>query len=167
MEEKEVKIRDLMISLKDYPTLKQDATLEEAVNLMYRMARDKGYRWIVVLDDNDNIAGFLTLRSVMEAISSLAPKAGGWMGAFIYNRPGTFYWDGVQSIKNTPVRKWTQPMVDVFVQEDGYPATAAEIILKRRITIVPVVNDKMKVVGIVRPVDLLPFFKDLFDHAPN
>jgi len=167
MQEKVETIKDLMISLADYPTLRQDQTLEEAVNLMDRMAKDKGYRWIVVLDDNGNIAGFLTLRNVMEAISTLAPKAGGWMGAFIYNRPGTFYWEGVQSVKNTPVRKWIQPMVDVFVQEDSFPASAAEIILKRRVTIVPVVNDKMKVVGIVRPVDLLPFFKNLFDHAPS
>lgn len=167
MQEKAETIKDIMVSLADYPNVSQDTTLEQAVNIMYRMSKEKGYRWLVVLDHDGNITGFLTLRNVMEAISTLAPKAGGWMGLFTYSRPGFFYWEGVQSIKDTPVKKFIKPFVDVFVQETGSPATAAEIILNRRVTIVPVVNDRMKVVGIVRPVDLLPFFKKLFDHAPS
>lgn len=167
VQEKTETVKDFMVSLSDYPSVSQDTTLEQAVNIMYRMSKEKGYRWLVVQDDNGNISGFLTLRNVMEAISNLAPKASGWMGIFSYGSPGFFYWEGVQSIKNTPVRKLIQPFVDVFVQETGSPATVAEIILKRRVTIVPVVNDKMKVVGIVRPVDLLPFFKRLFENAPG
>ncbi|MCL6634405.1 MAG: CBS domain-containing protein [Peptococcaceae bacterium] len=165
-QEKKETIRDFMVSLADYPTVHEDATLEQAVNIMYRMAREKGYRWLVVLDGRGGIKGFLTLRNVMEAISNLAPKAGGWMGIFTYSRPGFFYWEGVQAIKDTPVKKCIKPLVDVFVKETDYPAQAAELILNRRITIVPVVDDGGNVVGIVRPVDLLPFFKNLFDHAP-
>lgn len=167
MQEKMEMIKDLMISLEDYPSVSQDTTLEQAVNMMLRMSQDKGYRWLVVMGDKGNIVGFLTLRNIMEAISTLAPKAGGWMGIFTYSRPGFFYWEGVQAIKDTPVKKFIKPMVDVFVQETDYPAQAAEIILNRRVTIVPVTDDQGKVIGIVRPVDLLPFFKKLFDNTPG
>ena len=163
MQDNVVTIKDLMVPFEDYPRINQKATLEQAVNLMYQMTKEKGYRWVVVLDDQENIVGFLTLRNVFEAISNLAPKAGGWMGVFTYNRPGFFYWDGVQLIKETPVKKCIRPLVDISVQESDYPIKAAEIIMNRRITILPVLNQQQQVVGIIRPVDLLPFIKNLFN----
>lgn len=166
MQENSKMIKDYMISLADYPTINQNATLEQAVNIIYRMSREKGYRWIVVMDDHEKITGFLTLRNVFEAVGNLAPRAGGWLGIFTYNRPGLFYWEGVQLIKDTPLKKCIKPLVDVYVQETDHPSKAAEIILHRRITIVPVTDEQMKVVGIVRPIDLLPFIKELFDNAP-
>ncbi|MCL6638962.1 MAG: CBS domain-containing protein [Firmicutes bacterium] len=167
MGERTETIREFMVPITDYPTINHNVALHEAVNIMYNMSRAKGYRWIVVLDDQKNLVGFLTLRNVMEAISSLAPKAGGWLGIFTYSRPGFFYWEGVQAIKNTPVKKFIKPLVDVQVKETDNPAKAAEIILNRRVTIVPVVNGENDLVGIIRPVDLLPFFNRLFEEAPN
>lgn len=167
MHDEQDRVKDYMIPFSDYPSVNQNMTLKEAVNLMDRMAKEKGYRWLVVLDDDDNIAGFLTLRNVFEAMSNLAPKAGGWLGIFTYNRPGMFYWEGIQLIKDTPLKKCIRPLVDVFVQETDPPSKAAELILNRRITIVPVINDQDKVVGIVRPVDLLPFIKKLFETVPT
>jgi len=159
-------IKNYMIQFSEYPRINHKATLEEAVNLMYNMSKTKGYRWIVVLDDENKIAGFLTLRSVYETLSNLAPKAGGWLGVFTYTKPGMFYWEGVQLIKDTLLKKCIRPLVDVYVHENDPPSKAGEIILNRRITIVPVINDENDVVGIIRPVDLLPFLKKLFDNAP-
>ncbi len=159
-------VKDYMVPFHDYPSINQNATLEEAVSLMHRMAREKGYRWLVVLDDGGKIKGFLTLRNVFEAISELAPKAGGWLGVFTYNRPGYFYWEGLQLIKDTPVKKLIKPLIDVSVYETDNPVKAAEIIINRRITILPILNAENKMVGIVRQVDLLPFIKGLFENAP-
>lgn len=167
MHEGQDRVKDYMIPFSDYPGVNQNMTLKEAVNLMDRMAKEKGYRWLVVLDDDNNITGFLTLRNVFEAMSNLAPKAGGWLGIFTYNRPGMFYWEGIQLIKDTPLKKCIRPLVDVFVQETDPPSKAAELILNRRITIVPVMNDQNEVVGIVRPVDILPFIKKLFETVPT
>lgn len=166
MSEATYTVKDYMIPFHDYPSINQNATLEEAVDLMYRMVREKGYRWLVVLDDGGNIKGFLTLRNVFEAISELAPKAGGWLGVFTYNRPGYFYWEGLQLIKDTPIKKLIKPLIDVSVFETDSPTRAAEIIINRRITILPVLNAEIKTVGVVRPVDLLPFIKGLFENAP-
>lgn len=159
-------VNNYMIPLSDYPNISHNSTLEEAVNLIYHTSKAKGYRWIVVLDDANKIAGFLTLRNVFETVSNLAPKAGGWLGVFTYTKPGLFYWEGVQLIKDTPLKKCIQPLINVYVQETDHPSKAAEIILNRRVTIVPVMNEKNEVVGIIRPVDLLPFIKKLFDNAP-
>jgi len=128
---------------------------------------EEGYPPMEFRDENKNLVGFLTLRNVMEAISNLAPKAGGWLGIFTYSRPGYFYWEGVQSLQNIPVKKVIQPLVDVRVLENDNPAVAAEIILNRRITIVPVINDRNELVGIIRSVDLLAFFNQLFENAPG
>ncbi len=160
-------VKDFMIPFHDYPKINENATLEEAVNTMYRMTREKGYRWLVVLDKGGSIKGFLTLRNVFEAISELAPKAGGWLGVFTYNRPGFFYWEGMQLIKNTPVKKLIKPLIDVSVYETDSPAKAAEIIINRRITILPIMDNQLSVVGIIRPVDLLPFIVNLFDNTPG
>lgn len=167
MHEEQDRIKDYMIPFSDYPSVSQKMTLEEAVNLIHRMVKDKGYRWLLVLDGNNNITGFLTLRSIFEAMSTLAPKAGGWLGIFTYNRPGMFYWEGIRSIRDTPLEKLIKPLVDVHVQETDPPSKAAELILNRRITIVPVMDDRNKIVGIVRPVDLLPFIKKLFESVPQ
>lgn len=160
-------VKDLMIPISDYPSINHNATLEQAVNMMFRMSKAKGYRWITVLNDKSNLVGFLTLRNVMESINNLAPRAGGWLGVLNYSRPGLFYWEGIQAIKNTPVKKLIRPLIDVYVQETDHPSKAAEIILGRRVTIVPVVNDKGDLVGIIRLVDLLPFLNALFENAPS
>lgn len=156
------RISDLMIPLSDYPTLNKKATFEEAVDLMYGSAMDKGFRWVLVLDDEERITGILTLRAVFQALGSLAPKAGGWLG-ISFNRPEMFFWEGLKLMKDTPVTKFVRPVVDAYVVESDPPARAMEVIMQKRITIVPVLDKNLKVVGIIRPVDLLPFIKKLFE----
>ncbi|MFZ5631836.1 MAG: HPP family protein [Bacillota bacterium] len=155
-------VKDLMITLSDYSTIHKNATFEEAVSLMHTSAKEKGFRWVLVLDDDGNITGILTLRAVFQALGTLAPRAGGWLG-ISFNRPELFFWDGLKLIKDTPVTKFIRPVVDAYVMDTDPPARAVETILKRKITIVPVLNNKLKVVGIIRPVDLLPFIKMLFE----
>jgi len=156
------KVSDLMVPLSDYPTLNKKATFAEAVDLMCGSAKVKGFRWVLVLDEEQRITGILTLKAVFEALGSLAPKAGGWLG-ISFNRSELFFWDGLKLMKDTPVTKFVRQVVDAYVVESDPPARAMEIIMNKRITIVPVLNKNLKVVGIIRPVDLLPFIKKLFD----
>lgn len=162
MEVKMDRVSDLMIPLTHYSTIHKNATFEEAVNLMIQSAKDKGFRWVLVLDEKESIVGILTLRAVFEALGTLAPRAGGWLG-ISFNRPELFFWEGLKLIKDTPVTKFVRPVVDAYVMETDPPSRAVEIILKRHITIAPVLDSNMKVVGIIRPVDLLPFIKMLFE----
>lgn len=161
MQEKMRMSKDFMIPITHYPSINNNATLRQAVKMMCRMSKEKGYRWIIVLDNNNNITGFLTLRNVMAAISSSTSKAGGWLGMFTIT---PFFWEEVKSTKDKPVKNCFRPMVDVCVQETDNPVKAIELILNLKITIVPVINERKEVVGIIRPVDLLPFFKMLFDQ---
>jgi len=156
------KVGHFMIPLSHYSTLKKNATFEEAVNMMNQSAKEKGYRWVLVLDDEGRIVGILTLRNVYDALGSLASKAGGWLG-ISFNNADLFFWDGLKLMKDTPVTKYIRPVVDAFVLENDPPSRAVEIIVKKKITIVPVLDSNLKVVGIVRPVDLLPFIIKLFE----
>jgi CBS-domain-containing membrane protein len=154
-------VRDLMIPLNEYSNIDQNATLEEAVDLMYRSIYEKGYRTLAVLDGGGNVIGFLTSRAVFEALGKLAPKAGGWLG-ISFNRPELFFWDGLKLIKDTPVKKLLRPVVDAYVREGDYPSRAVEMILKRGVTLLPVLDERDKMTGVIRSVDLLPFIKKLF-----
>lgn len=156
-------VKDLMIPLSDYTTVDQNATLEEAVDLMYHSIEEKGHRTLAVLDDG-NIVGFLTSRAVFEALGKLAPKAGGWLG-ISYNRPDLFFWDGVKLIKDTPVKKLLRPVVDAYVRETDYPSKAVETILKRGVTLLPVLDEQDKITGVIRAIDLLPFINKLFNSG--
>jgi CBS domain-containing protein len=162
MQEKADRVQDYMIPLSHYSTLSRRATFEEAVKMMNESAKEKGFRWVLVLDDDQKIVGILTLRSVYDALGSLASKAGGWLG-ISFNNADLFFWDGLKLMKDTPVTKFVRPVVDAFVLENDPPSRAVEIIIKRKITIVPVLDSDLKVVGIVRPVDLLPFIIKLFE----
>ncbi|MFZ5597951.1 MAG: HPP family protein [Bacillota bacterium] len=156
------KVGDLMIPLAHYSTLNKKATFEDAVNLMIESAKEKGFRWVIVLDDEERITGILTLRAVYEALGTLASKAGGWMG-LSFSHSEIFFWDGLKLMKDTPVTKFIRPVVEAYVMESDPPSRAVELILKKHITIVPVLDNNLKVVGIIRPVDLLPFIKKLFE----
>jgi len=168
MQERAKTVGDYMVPLSDYPRVNHNTTLHEAVNIITQRSKEKGYRWLVVMDDDNEIAGFLTLRNIFEAVSNLAPRASGMFSIFMsLSRQDLFYLEGVQLIKDTPLRKCIKPLVKVSVHVDDSPGVAAELILTRRITITSVMDEQGNIVGIIRPVDLLPFIKDLFDNAPE
>jgi len=168
MQKRAKTIGDYMVPLSDYPRVSYNTTLHEAVNIIFQKSREKGYRWLIVMDDKNEIAGFLTLRNVFEAVSNLAPRASGMFGIFTgLSRQDLFYLEGVQLIKDTPLKKCIKPLIKVSVHVDAPPGTAAELILKHRITITPVMDGQGNIVGIIRPIDLLPYIKELFDNAPG
>jgi len=162
MQKKMDSVKDLMIPLSDYSTINDNATLEETVNLMDRSIRERGHRTLMVLDGGGGVVGFLTTRAVFEALGKLAPKAGGWLG-ISFNRPELFFWDGLKLIKDTRVKKVMRPVVDAYVREADYPAKAVEMILKRGVTILPVLDEQERITGVIRALDLLPFVKRLFE----
>ncbi|SFG39841.1 CBS domain-containing protein [Desulfotomaculum arcticum] len=168
MPERAKTVGDYMVPLSDYPRVSHNTTLHEAVNIISQRSREKGYRWLVVMDDDNEIAGFLTLRNIFEAVSNLAPKASGMFSIFMsLSRQDLFYLEGVQLIKDTPLKKCIKPLVKAAVHVDDPPGTAAELILTHRITITPVMDAQGNIVGIIRPIDLLPYIKELFDNAPE
>jgi len=149
----EAKIKDFMISLSDYPTISINKTLGQAVKIMSNMSRENGYRWVIVLDESGKLAGFLTMRNVFECINDLIPELSDWMA--IYTK--------AQLIKYTTLDKCIRPLINISVQESEHPVKAADIILKHRITILPVINEQSEVVGIIRPVDIMQFIDKLFN----
>ncbi len=158
-------VKDFMIPFTYYPSISQNDTLMQAVNLICLQAEEKDYRWIVVLDDHGNITGFLTLRIIFEVMGDLASKTGGLIGRLTDYHPCLFSMEGLRVLKNTPVKRCLRPLVDVFVKETDDPLEAAEIIINRRIAMVPVMNEQNRVAGIIRPVDLLSFIDKLFNDT--
>lgn len=162
MERKMDSVGDLMIPLSDYSTVNENATLEEAVELMYHSIIERGHRTMAVIDDSGKVVGFLTTRAVFEALGKLAPKAGGWLG-ISFNRPEIFFWDALKLVKDTPVKKVMRPVVAACVRDTDYPSKAVEMVLKHGVTILPVVDEHKEIIGFARASDLLPFVKKLFE----
>ncbi|GBF33533.1 hypothetical protein DCCM_2635 [Desulfocucumis palustris] len=159
-------VKNFMVSFADYPCINQNESLERAVNILCALAGEKGYRWLTALDDEGNISGFLTLRMVLESISNINSKPGKWLGFLGGACHGPSGGAGLEHIKNAPVKKYMRPLTQISVRETDSPVQAAEIIINCRISILPVRDKRNKIVGIVRPVDILPFINDLFNDAP-
>ncbi len=155
-------VKNFMVPFAEYPCINQNDSLERAVNLLGKLAGEKGYRWLTVLDDEGNISGFLTLRVVLESINSLNSKPGKWLGLLVDASRNRLGGTGLKQIKKAPVKKYMRPLMQVSVLETDDPAQAAEIIINCRISILPVRDKRNKIVGIVRPVDILPFIQYLF-----
>ena len=64
-----VRVKDLYITIDDYPNISLDAPIGYAIYYMYRVLQDKNkYRNILVLDDDDHLKGYLSLKDLIRAV---------------------------------------------------------------------------------------------------
>ena len=161
-------IGEYMVPFEDYQRVTYDTTLHEALNIIAKEHDEKGYQWVIVLNENNEIDGFLTLRNIFEAVSNLALSASGMFSILTnLSRDDMFYLEGVQLIKDTPLKKAVMSLNNkISVHVDDAPGIAAVLMLRHHITIIPIRDNQDKIIGMVRPIDLLPYIQELFDHAP-
>jgi CBS domain-containing protein len=106
----------------------------------------------MVLDEDGNIVGFLTTRTVLKALATYGVEEDIWStGSW-----GTFFVRiEKERLKNTTVKKVMRPVVKISVSEDTPVHEVARIILAGQVNHIPVLDKNRKVVGIVRSVDVL------------
>ena len=64
-----VRVKDLYIKIDDYPNVSLDAPIGHAIHIMNHVLEDENkYRNILVLDDDDHLQGYLSLRDLIRAV---------------------------------------------------------------------------------------------------
>lgn len=62
-------IKDIFVKIDDYPNISMDAPIANAFKLMHHVLEDKSkFRTILVLDDEDQLKGYITLRDLVRAV---------------------------------------------------------------------------------------------------
>lgn len=151
--------KDVMIPISEYATVKENDSLKHAL-LVLRNSLHSGHRTLAVLNDHGDLTGFVTVRTILNALESLAYKAGpaddsGGSIPFVESWSRFFLKNRLERTAEIKVKNVMRPVFKIFVQEDSSLPEVAKTILKNRVNHIPVLSKEQKVVGIIRAVDIL------------
>jgi CBS domain-containing protein len=145
-----MKAKDIMIPIQDY--LKPDNTLKEAVNLLRRGFRGDnrvGVMGAPVLNEKGNLVGMLSMTDILKAVH---PSYMSMMNL------GGFSWDGMlESLARKAGEKKVKDLMTspaITVREDDPLMECVDLILKKRVRRMPVLDKTAKVVGMLYMRDI-------------
>ena len=163
-----VRVKDLYITIDDYPDISLDAPIGYAIHFMHRVLQDKNkYRNILVLDDDDHLQGYLSLRDLIRAVGPdyLHKKKPDVKGNQPFNFEGltpdlaalSLLWEEgftekLYSELKKPVREYMTLMEDQVSLED-HISKCMYLMLLRDVIVLPVVENE-QVIGVIRQVDV-------------
>jgi CBS domain-containing protein len=162
-------VKDIYIKIDDYPNISADAPIGHAFHVMHHTLEDKNkYRSILVLDDDDRLRGYLSLRDLIRAVGPdyLQKNRPDVKGNQPFNFEGlgqnlsalSLLWQEgynvsqLQSEIKKPVSDYMTLMKDQVSLNDPV-AKCLYLTLVRDLLMLPVVEDE-RVVGVIRMVDL-------------
>jgi len=146
-----MKVKDIMVPIHDF--LKPDSTIREAVNLLKTASRGEqrvGVMGLPVFDDSGKLVGMLSMTDILKAVY---PSYMSMMNL------GDFAWEGMleslaAQAKDKKVEEFMSRDV-VTVNENEPLMECVDLILKKRVRRIPVLDKEGKVVGIV-------YLRDIF-----
>ena len=159
-------VRDLYLSLDEYPHIAADASIAEAFAMMNSaLEADTRYRSMLVHDKRGCVKGFLTMRTLIHAVADFHPRE---QPAYKYYHPfegipedftalSLIWQEGftlrIREETRKPVHRVMIPVVDTVSLDDPF-GKCMYLMLARDVRILPVVEDNNRVLGVVRLVDL-------------
>ncbi|MFH2218186.1 MAG: CBS domain-containing protein [Pseudomonadota bacterium] len=177
------KIKDRMIPIKNYATVKPDATLRDAAmslrtsycELDGGMCTEAGPRTVLVTDDNDKLVGILDFRSFLE---TLIPEIAGGLSAKLralgvsvaFAQADAALLDESRMDFNARVIKNAETKVrDIMMKIRGTIDADASLmdglkkVFRNKITVLPVYEGD-KLVGVLRDTDLFLAVTDILEQ---
>ncbi len=169
-----VYVKDVYLNIDDYPNISQDAPIGHAIHMMHSFLEDQHkYRNILVLDDDDHLKGYLSLRDLIRAVGPdyLRKREPNLKGNQPFNFEGlsqdltalSSLWEEGFSNKvydelHKPVSECMTLMEDHVSLKD-HIAKCIYIMLANDVLVLPVVEDD-RVIGVIRLVDLFERIAD-------
>ena len=174
-----LRVKDLYISIDDYPNISQDAPIGYAFHMMHRVLEDKTkFRTLLVMDDEDHLKGYLSIRDMIRAVGPdyLHKKRPDVKGHQPFNIEGlsqdmsalSLIWQEGFTLKlhdelKKPVRDY-MTLMEEQVSLDDPIAKCLYLMLFRDVLVLPVIeNDEL--IGAVRLVDLFELIADNVEKA--
>lgn len=162
-------VKDIYIKIDDYPNISAITPIGQAFHLMHSVLEDKNkYRSILVLDDDDRLMGYLSLRDLIRAVGPdyLHKKRPDVKGHQPFNFEGldqnlsalSLLWqegfniEQLRSEITKPVGEY-MTLIEEQVSLTDPIAKCLYLMLVKDLLMLPVVEDE-HVVGVIRLVDL-------------
>jgi len=139
-----MKVSELM--LKDLTSVEADDTVRMLVETLETSETSS----VPVTDEDSRLVGIISERDVLTAA---VPKYMELLHSASFVPNINQLTAGLNRISNDPVRKHMSPSV-VSVRHDADDLQAADLMLRKRLRLLPVVDDDGRLVGVVRRVDL-------------
>jgi CBS-domain-containing membrane protein len=159
-------VRDLYVSLDEYPHIGADAPIAEAFAVMNSaLEAHTRYRSMLVLDNQGYLKGYLTMRDLIHAVADFQHST----------RPGYKYYHPFEGIPEdftalsliwqegftlkireetaNPVQQFMTRVEDTVSLDDPF-GKCVYLMLERDVRTLPVVEEDNRVLGVVRLVDL-------------
>ncbi len=160
---KDMKIKDLLISISDYPSINSEASVRDAFfYLRKNFLEGLGFRSIFVIDKDDNIKGHLTMMDLIKAVEPrFLKEIPVYQGLDLDEPELSIIWQ--QSFSEQCKEEARKSVTDVMKSFDTVLsiedpiAKAAYLMVKLNIRVLPV-KENNKIVGVIRMVDI---FKDI------
>ena len=169
-----VRVKDIYIKIDDYPNVSLDAPIGHAIYIMHNELEDKNkHRTILVLDDDDHLKGYLSLRDLIRAVGPdyLHKSRPDVKGHQPFNLEGlgqdltllSLIWEDSLTLKlqdelYKPVSQYMTLMEDQVMLED-HIAKSMYLMMFNDLYILPVVEND-QVIGVLRLVDLFERIAD-------
>lgn len=155
----ERRAKDIMVPIGRYASVGIHDNLRHAIKVL-RSSLSSGYRSLAVMDEEGNLVGFLTTRTLLNALSVYGldenlEAADNWGTFFIRLEK--------ERLKNVRVGKIMRPVREVFVDQDTLLPEVARVILSNQVNHVPVLDENKRVIGIVRTIDILDVLAELME----
>lgn len=163
-----VRVKDLYIKIDDYPNVSLDAPIGHAIHIMNHVLEDENkYRNILVLDDDDHLQGYLSLRDLIRAVGpeylqKRHPDVKGNQPFYSEEITEDFaalslFWEEGFTAKlhnelTKPVSDYMTLMQDQLSLED-HMSKSMYLMLLHDVIVLPVVEEG-QVIGVIRQVDV-------------
>ncbi len=143
--------REIMVPVSKYAAVNENDSLKHALQVL-KDSLPSGFRTLIVLNNEGNLAGFLTTRTLLKALGVYGVEEDIWTT----DNWGTFFMRiEKERLKKVKVKKIMRPVVKVFVNEDTPVQEVARVILTNQINHIPVLDKEKRAVGIIRTIDIL------------
>ena len=138
-------VREIMVDVFEYPHIPYWFTLRQAAGIIRNtlLGGEKHVQPLVVLvfDEKYNLVGMANLREIMKGLEPL------WSGAGGAPAPGAAA--GGKPASEAPVAT-VMRSAELFVEPGASVADAARLIVEHGLELVPVLEDRKKLIGVVR-----------------
>jgi len=137
-------VREIMVDVFEYPHIPYWFTLRQAAGIIRNtlLGGEKHVHPLVVLvfDEKYNLVGMANLREIMKGLEPL------WSGANAAERDAAA---GGKPASEAPVATVMRSS-ELFVEPGASVADAARLIVEHGLELVPVLEDRKKLIGVVR-----------------
>jgi len=138
-------VREIMVDVFEYPHIPYWFTLRQAAGIIRNtlLGGEKHVQPLVVLvfDEKYNLVGMANLREIMKGLESL------WSGAG--DTAALEAGGGGKPVAEAPIAT-VMRSTELFVEPGASVADAARIIVEHGLELVPVLEDRKKLIGVVR-----------------